>query len=118
MKRLPFVFVGIVCLSVGITGIMAQEAASTVNLEALKQERVAVLKTVEAATLRIQLLQTQFSLLQALLPQAEAEAAEAQRQQQSFEQRVREALGAEDGDTVDYATMSLVKKADAKPPGG
>ena len=84
------------------------------NIEALKQERVAVAKTVEVAALKVQLLQTQASLIQALFAQAEAETAVAQQAQQDFEARVRVALGAKEGDTVDYETMTLTR---AKPPG-
>jgi len=85
-------------------------ALTPLNVEVLKQERRAILKTVESAQLKVQLHQTQLSLVQLMLQQAAAEVQAAEAQQQAFEARVREALGAKEGDEVDYETMTLVKK--------
>ena len=82
-------------------------AAPRLDVAALKLEHRLALKTVEASALKVELYRSQLSLVSVLLQQAQAEAAESDRQRQAFEARVREQLGAQDGDAIDWDTMTV-----------
>ena len=82
-------------------------AAPGLDVAALRLEHRLTVKTVEAATLKVELYRSQLSLVSVLLQQAQAEAAASDRPRQAVAARGREELGAQDGDAIDWETMSV-----------
>ncbi|HUW57616.1 MAG TPA: hypothetical protein VMZ92_13335 [Planctomycetota bacterium] len=101
---------GFVALVLLVLAIGARAQGAPPDLDKLKAEHALLTKTMESAQLKVQLHQTQLQLVQVLLQQATTEVESAQRAQAEFEARVRELLGATDGDEVNYETMTLVRK--------
>jgi len=94
-------------LTVLAIGVRAQEAPP--DLDKLKAEYALLVKTMEAAQLKVQLHQTQLQLVQLMLQEAQGEAQAIDQRQRAFAERVREALGATEKDEIDYQTMTVRK---------